>query len=204
MNARARARKGEGERLRDEIIDAATKLLIETGDEDAVTIRAVAKEVGVTPPAIYLHFEDKTNLLLAVCQQQFATFDEHIELAVAGVDDPLEELAARGRAYIRFGLDNPEHYRILFMTRPLSAAALLTDEDLITSAAFDHHVQAVQRAQDAGAIPAEVDTMLAAVGLWAAVHGITSLLIAKPFFPWPDQEKLLDHILESAVKGLSS
>ena len=61
---RTRARRGEGERLREEILDAAERLLIETGNRDAVSIRAVAEAVGVTPPSIYLHFADKTELLI--------------------------------------------------------------------------------------------------------------------------------------------
>ena len=65
---RARARRGEGPRLREEILAAATRLLAETGDEEAVSIRAVAEAVGVTPPSIYLHFADKTELIFAVCE----------------------------------------------------------------------------------------------------------------------------------------
>ena len=86
---RTRARRGEGEQLRDDIVEAATTLLLSTGNEEAVTIRAVARAVGVTPPSIYLHFADKNALLMAVCRQTFEHLDEHIEAAVAGVDDPL-------------------------------------------------------------------------------------------------------------------
>jgi AcrR family transcriptional regulator len=60
--SRRRARKGEGELLREEILDAAEALLIEKGHPDAVSIRAVAARVGVSPPAIYLHFADKDEL----------------------------------------------------------------------------------------------------------------------------------------------
>src|SRR3954462_12451882 len=103
---RARARRGEGERLRDEILAAAERLLIRTGDQEAVSIRAIAEAAGVTPPSIYLHFADKTQLLTAVCSARFAEFDRYLEEAASGVDDPLDALWARGRAYVRFGLDN--------------------------------------------------------------------------------------------------
>jgi AcrR family transcriptional regulator len=201
---RTRARRGEGERLREEIVQAGMRLLLETGDAEAVTIRSVAEAVGVSSPSIYLHFADKAALLLAVCLETFTALDEHIERAVAGIDDPLEGLRARGHAYVRFGLENPEHYRILFMTRPIAMSAAQSPEELLASAAFDHHLDAVQRAHDAGAISAEVDPLLAAIGLWSGVHGITSLLIAKPDFPWPDQERLIDHVLTSLVRGLAA
>lgn len=199
---RARARRGEGDHLRDEILTAGTRLLTETGDAEAVTIRAVAREVGVTPPAIYLHFPDKAALILAVCNATFVALDEHIEAAVAGIEDPLEELAARGRAYVRFGLENPEHYRVLFMTRPLVDAEF--DPEDVTPGAFEHHLGAVSRACDAGVLPADTDPMLAAIYLWSGVHGITSLLIAKPGFPWPPLDQLIDGVLGMLVRGLVS
>ena len=80
---RRRAPRGSGEQLRDEILTAATDLLIETGDEKAVSIRSVAQRVGVTPPSIYLHFADKTALLDAVCCQYFEKLDEEMQAVAA-------------------------------------------------------------------------------------------------------------------------
>jgi len=80
---RTRARRGEGDLLRDEILTAAERLLVETGNEDSVSIRAIAEAVGVTPPSIYLHFPDKETLLFAVCERQFAIFREALEIGRA-------------------------------------------------------------------------------------------------------------------------
>jgi AcrR family transcriptional regulator len=198
---RARARRGEGERLHDEILAAAERLLIQTGDQEAVSIRAIAEAAGVTPPSIYLHFADKTQLLTAVCAARFAEFDRYLEEAAGGVDDPLDALWARGRAYVRFGLDNPEHYRILFMTRPLAGAVPGEVADLPGLTAFGHLVDAVARCMDSGAL-APGDAFLVATGLWTAVHGLTSLLIARPDFPWPDVDRLLSHVIDVHGRGL--
>jgi AcrR family transcriptional regulator len=198
---RARARRGEGERLREEILAAAERLLIETGDEGAVSIRAIADAAGVTPPSIYLHFADKTELLAAVCAARFEDFDRYLEEAVVGIDDPLEALWARGRAYVRFGLDNPEHYRILFMTRPGAHKAPPDLERLPGLTAFGHLVEEVARCMEAGAL-ANGDAFLVATGLWSSMHGITSLLIARPDFPWPDLDRLLGHVLRVQSRGL--
>jgi AcrR family transcriptional regulator len=200
---RARARRGEGERLRDEILAAAERLLIQTGDQEAVSIRAIAEAAGVTPPSIYLHFADKTQLLTAVCTARFAEFDRYLEEAAGGIDDPLEALWARGRAYVRFGLDNPEHYRILFMTRPLAGAVAGEVADLPGLTAFGHLVEAVARGMDAGAL-APGDAFLVATGLWTAVHGLTSLLIARPDFPWPDVDRMLSHVIDVHGQGLQA
>lgn len=198
---RARARRGEGERLREEILDAAERLLIETGDEGAVSIRAIADAAGVTPPSIYLHFADKTALLGTVCEARFQDFDRFLTEAMAGIEDPLEALWAMGRAYVRFGLDNPEHYRIMFMTRPAAPAEPRALDCLPGLTAFGHLVEEVARCMEAGAL-APGDAFLVATGLWAAMHGLTSLLIARPDFPWPDLDVVLGHLLAVQSRGL--
>jgi AcrR family transcriptional regulator len=198
--ARRRAPRGQGERLHDEILDAAERLLIETGSKEAVSIRAVADAVGVTPPSIYLHFQDKDDLIYAVCERNFAEFDRFIEEAAPGASDPLDALKRRGRAYVQFGLDHPEQYRILFMTQPPPD---WTADRILENAAFSHLLETVQACLDAGVL-APGNTLLVALGLWAAVHGITSLLITKSQLPWPDVEQLVDHVVSMCVNGLAA
>src|ERR1700736_3093789 len=101
---RSRAKRGDGERLRREILAAAEQLLVDTGDESALSIRAIAEAVGVTPPSIYLHFADRNELVFAVVEDQFRHLDEMMQKAVEGIDDPLDRITRRGRAYIDFGL----------------------------------------------------------------------------------------------------
>jgi AcrR family transcriptional regulator len=197
---RVRARRGEGEKLKEQILEAAERLLVVTEDEEAVSIRAVAEAVGVTPPSIYLHFEDKDDLLVAVCERRFAQLDRALEEAGADALDPVGALIERGRAYVRFGLEYPELYRILFLRRvgPRPIRADRTRD----VAAFDHHLAAVSAAVESGAMKG--DPLLVAVGLWAAVHGITSLLITKPHFEWPELDPLIDHVLHTQIRGLST
>jgi AcrR family transcriptional regulator len=199
---RHRARRGEGGRLREEILAAGTRLLLETGDEEAVSIRAIAQAVGVTPPSIYLHFADKTELIYAICEELFRKLDDEMAAAAAGVDDPLEELRRRGRAYVRFGLENAEAYRVLFMHHPHEIPETVDPKELGDSATFMHLVEVVQRCLDQGVLrPA--DPMRLAVGLWVLVHGLTSLLISLPGFPWPEEpEELADRLVADHLQGL--
>jgi len=199
--SRPRSRRGEGETLREDLLAATERLMIETGSADAVSIRAIADAVGVTPPSIYLHFPDKTSLILAVCERHFEVFDSTVEAAGRSTDDPVESLRRRGRAYVRFGLENPEPYRILFMTRAETAPQY----DTLVGAgarAFRHLVDAVRRCIDTGAYR-PVDPLIAAIGIWTAVHGVTSLLISLPDFPWPNVDALVDHVCEIQNRGLN-
>jgi len=163
-------------------------------------MRAVAGAAGVTPAAIYRHFTDRNELIFEICERRFQELDRVVEEAAASSSDPLESLRLRGRAYIRFGLAHPEEYRIWFMSKP-GATPDWTVDRIMKGPVVTHLVQAVQACLDAGVIrPA--DPALVAFGLWSAVHGLTSLLITKPSFPWPDLDELLDHILSMLAAGL--
>jgi len=201
---RTRAKRGEGDRLRAEILAAATSLLLETGNANAVSFRAIADAVGVTPPSIYMHFADKTELLYAVCAEQFRQLDEVIEAAAAGATDPKDALKRRARAYVRFGLEHPEAYRILFM-RPLDELHKEVTADRVEeSNSFAHLVGAVEAAMEAGALP-RLDPTRVAIDLWVCVHGVTSLLIAVPDFPWVDgAEAMVDSVLGAYCDGLAA
>jgi AcrR family transcriptional regulator len=199
---RTRSPRGEGSKLREVILDAAEQLLIEARDADAVSMRAIADAVGVTPPSIYLHFAHKDDLIRAVCQRSFAAFDEVVERAGSTTDDPVEALRRRARAYVQFGLDNPEQYRILFMGKAGSVGESVDLSKIPGSFAFLHLVEAVERAIAAGALRPGLEPFLVATGFWTAAHGMTSLLISLPTFPWPDVDVLVDHVCESMTYGL--
>ena len=203
---RPRARKGEGPRLRDEILDATEQLLLQLGSAEAVSIRMVADAVGVTAPSIYRHFPDKDTLIYEVCNRHFIELDAEIEAAVAGLDDPVDDLAARGRAYLDFGIANPEPYRVMFMTRPEVAPVERQQMWLKDSPTFLGLVDSVQRCIDAGRLRTGFDDAFQiSVGMWARVHGLTSLLVSKPFlFPAAeaDRRAFLDEYMDTCLHGI--
>ena len=198
---RRRAPRGEGDKLRDEILAATEALLVKTGSVDDVSVRQIADAVGVTPPSIYLHFADKEALVNAVCERHFRELDRVSAQAMAGVGDPVKAIRAMGCAYVRFGLERPEQYRILFMSKEVDPSPAAYLERLKGLSGFNRLVEAVQRCMDAGAF-AKGDVFAVACCLWAGVHGITSLLIAKPNFPWPD--KFAERGIESLCRGFAT
>lgn len=194
---RRRAPRGAGDQLRDEILDAATELLLETGHAKAVSIRSVAQRVRVTPPSIYLHFKDKDALLDAVCARYFEKLDEQMQRAAARESTALDVLRALGLAYVRFALQTPELYRIATMGegRPDS------DVDVtLNSSAFAHMRAGVEAMMDEG-IYTRDDPTRVALELWAAAHGVAALLIAKPYLPWGDVEVFTDRVLRAVCCG---
>ncbi|WNG86317.1 TetR/AcrR family transcriptional regulator [Mycobacterium sp. ITM-2016-00317] len=194
---RHRAPRGAGEQLHDEILDAATELLLESGDEKAVSIRAVAERVGVTPPSIYLHFADKTALLNAVCSHYFEKLDEEMQAAAEASVPALDVLRAQGMAYLSFAMKTPVLYRIA-MLGPGSPGS---DVDVaLNSSAFAHLRATVQALISEGIYPPGDPTILA-LQLWTAVHGIAAMLISRPYLPWGDVEQFADSLMRAVCCG---
>jgi AcrR family transcriptional regulator len=195
---RRRATRGSGEQLRPEIVSAAKRLLAASGSADAMSMRAVADAVGVTPPSIYLHFADKNELLSAVVVDVFAELDAAMLDAADGIDQPLDRLRAFGLAYVRFAVEHPEHYRIATMD-PCPKPDTAVDE-VLASSAFTHFNTTVLDCMKAGIFP-EGDPLPVTLDLWAAAHGIASLIIVKPYLPWGPVDEAADRVLCAAALG---
>ncbi|GAA2879799.1 TetR/AcrR family transcriptional regulator [Nonomuraea rubra] len=190
---RVRARRGEGALLREEILRAAEELLAESGTEDALTVRAVALRAGVSTPSVYLHFADKEALVEAVCMRVWGELGRLFADNQGG--DPFLALGRCARAYARFALDHPVQYRVLMM-RPSAVPGVPP----AAADAFRHMVNAVSACVATRVLEGDPEEL--ALGLWSAVHGCVSLLIAQPAFPWPrDREALLDHVVRQAGFG---
>ncbi len=203
IGRRSRARRGEGDRLREEILNATEALLLRTGDADAVCVRAVAEAVGVSSPSIYIHFENKEELIIEVCERGFDALGEYTRTKAGVINDPVDALKAMGRAYVQFGLEHPEQYRILFMVKTPEWTRDHVIERIGHVSGFTQLVDAVQRCIDAGRFRGG-DAFLYACQLWTGVHGITSLLISKPVFPWPEQESLIEGCIDTICRGLQA
>jgi AcrR family transcriptional regulator len=183
--------------LRDEILDAATELLLDTGHAKAVSIRSVADRVGVTPPSIYLHFQDKDALLDAVCARYFEKLDDEMQRVSAARASNVEVLRAQGLAYIRFATETPELYRIATMGEWRSDSNV---DAALASSAFEHMRATVQALIDEGTFPPG-DASGIALELWSAAHGVASLLITKPHLPFGDVEAFADRVLRAVFTG---
>jgi AcrR family transcriptional regulator len=197
QTARSRNRRGEGHRLHEELIEAASELLARGTSQEALSLRAVAREVGIAPTSFYLHFRDKEELLWAVSEARFRELGQRMDEMAAQASDPAQELRARAMAYCRYGLDHPNHYRVLFGSEPIEKASRSLSK-LPGGWVFEGLRGSVARALSSGGA-AHTDPFLSTILLWAALHGFVALRINKPQFPWPPIEQLVDATLETYI-----
>ena len=197
---RPRSRRGDGGQLREEIIEAAREILAETGSLDGLTLRGVARRVGIAATSIYLHFPDTEHLAVAATAQTFAELTAAAAAAAAGISDPGQELLARCRAYCHFALEHPVHYKVMFGL-DLAPSLAASPDSTPGRRAFQVLVQAVQACQDAGVATATGDPFRLASLVWAAEHGLVSLRLARPQFPWSDLDGLVDEAV-TKIMGL--
>jgi AcrR family transcriptional regulator len=200
-------REREREEIRTLILDAARELFAAQGYE-AVTMREIAKRIEYSPTAIYFHFKDKEALLHEICDADFGTL-AHQLAETARIADPIEKLRATGAAYFRFGVEHPNHYRLMFMTPhpPLHSEDSQLRRGNPAEDAYQFLKDIVAEAIAQGRFRPELnDVELVAQTIWAGVHGVISLQIAKcneDWVEWRDLETRAKTMIDVLIGGLS-
>jgi AcrR family transcriptional regulator len=191
--------RGEGDRLRQELISAANRLLENGASHESLSLRAVARAVGIAPTSVYLHFPDKTALLLAVYERHFADLADHLSQAIAQHADPAGRLRAAVEAYCQFAADQPEVYQVMFTVPGTASPPRHVATDQRPGAGV---IQAVQNVITdcigAGLLP-PADPYAVTVCLWGALHGLIVLRAARPHVAWPSSGTLIDTLLQIYV-----
>ena len=188
---------GEGARLREEITDAAIRLLAQANSRDAVTLRSIAREAGVAAPSIYRHFADRDAVLDAVVSTTFEQLERICADAFASADTGADRIRAISYAYAVFATEHRAEYRSLFERSGHGGP----DPHRYPAGirAFQYFIDAFeQRGGEAGA--GRADPVRDAQALWAALHGVVTLVPATPGFPWEPARDLIDRLID----GLAS
>ena len=185
--------------LRSEIVAAARELFVMEGYAN-VSMRKIADRVGCAPGTIYLYFDDKDALLSAICVETFAKLNKRMEAIRNDKGDPLERLRRGGRQYILFALDHPHHYLVTF---GLTGVARFKNDEARQAGeqSFNCMRECVRLCVDARLLRIN-DVEQVAQSLWACLHGVVMLLITKCDFPFIEQTRLIDSVLDIALEGI--
>jgi AcrR family transcriptional regulator len=198
MSATSRRQKHKDE-LRRIILDAARAVFVEQGYE-SFSMRKLAEKAEYSLGSIYLHFKNKEELFECLVGESFGRLLKTLSDLENGQqgDDPLADLRKGMLAYVEFGLRNQSDYRFAFMLTPP-----IEKRPYKVHGSFDVLRNMVRRCVEANCFRA-VDIETTSQALWASIHGITSLLIQRPAFPWTSKRKLIAQVIHTATDSLTA
>lgn len=189
--ARGAAAGGRARDSRAVILEAAQALLLESG-VDGMSIRKLGERCGYTAPTIYHHFGDKAGLVAAVVDERFREVHD-VMRAIPRGGDAAAYLNDVARAFVRFSLANPEHYQLLSLpgVEPGSVPAAESAREMVKDALE-------QLAREGTLATTDIDAAYEIT--WAMLHGLISLRLTRPEYPFSDQ--MMELALQMMEGGL--
>jgi AcrR family transcriptional regulator len=186
-------REREKQGIREEILEAARSLFVKEGYEN-VSIRKIAERIEYSPGTIYLYFQDKADILTQISEETFSRLEHKLVSINRDTSvDPLERVRLGLRAYIRFGLEHPNRYVLTFVRGSFQCSA--------GARCFGELLKGVGFAMEAGQI-SESDVVEVSQALWAGSHGLTALLVTCSDFPFVEQGRLVEKMLDILIEGV--
>jgi AcrR family transcriptional regulator len=201
----ARKPRGQGHERIDEILAAAQGLFLTEGYE-AVTTRRLAQHAGLSQTGLYLYFQSKEDIHEALCRRTFEKLSKRLRRVAKAGSRPEDMLRQAARAYISFGLEHPDEYRIVFMQkRPTKVEAESDPTHALPSPsglqAFITWRDFVSATLENGALTSSEATSVAFL-IWLAIHGFVSSWITLPNLPWPPRNRMVEDLIETVLTGL--
>lgn len=185
--------------LRDQILDISRHLLYEEGYK-SLSMRKIAKKANVSATSIYLYFENKDHLLHTLIEESVEDLSRFIESEALPKTDSIERFKAITKSYVRFGLENPEKYEIIYKVRSDSMARYPKEKFRKARRAYELLVKTLEESVSQGLM--EVDKpVVAAYSIWAQLHGVVSVVLNKRLDSRIDQQQFIEESIEHVVQG---
>lgn len=207
MNAEPAAASGKPAHTRgtlrlDQILETSRRVIVDEGI-DALSLRRVGRELGVTAPALYAHVDSRDDLLRAVSHAEFEWFTRRD----ADYDDlePLERLRSYSRDYVRLAQENPNLFRLMVRYPPELFHRDQFDadstDDSLGHRVFRRRARAIADAMEEGSLTAE-DPFLIGLIEFTAVHGLAHFLLWRLPIDTAFEERLIERHIDAVLQGL--
>lgn len=198
-SARARNPRGQGAHLRAEIVAAASRLLDLSGNPEAITLRGVAREVGVAAPSIYAHFSDREEIVQAVIDDGFRELVKEIRAASNIEDQPAAQLDAGVRAVLHFAWTWPARFAVMLGRPGFTDPEPHRGNDDPATVSFQLMVDAIDDCIRQG-LSTCTKPHLAATAIMTATHGYALVRAQKPTFSWPSEDELVTYYITALAQ----
>jgi AcrR family transcriptional regulator len=198
-----RKARGSGHERPEEILCAARALFLEHGVEN-VTTRQIAARVGISQTALYVYFRSKDEMLDRLVDAALRKLGAKLDAVNVRCSDPVDFLRANFREYIRFGLEHPDEYRLVFMLRDgrRKVPVAVHQHNPIGDALFDALRARIEQGVEAGKLRCPKAGLAAAQSVWAAIHGLVALRLAYPDFDWIPVDEQIEAHVDMLLHGL--
>jgi AcrR family transcriptional regulator len=199
-----RKARGSGHLRRAELLAAAEKIFTVAGYEGA-TIRKIAEEVGVSSTALYMYFQDKSQIMLEICVHALEGLYHQLEAISAEKRDPQSKVRGILEVMLRFGFEQPTAYQLLYCVAPKEINERRNEVIApLSRSCFQRTQQAVEAAVAAGQLRKDLPPKALTEALIASCHGLIGMRLANPYAPWSDPELMGKVLLDGLFEGFGA
>ena len=184
------------------ILDAARDLFIAEGYQN-VSIRKIAERIEYSPAAIYSYYPSKDDIFLALAAEGFHRLDEKVRAAMT-TGDPLENVRGCWWAFYQFSQEQPAFFQLMFVDHSVPRITQQWEGFEFLQQMLANAVAAIQKAIDAGALPATLNPNAAMHMLWASLIGPAVVGIRHRLATGEDYDALARDVLNATIAGLRS
>lgn len=185
--------------LREEILNVSKQLLIKEGFSN-MSMRKIAGLANVSATSIYLHFKNKDDLLLALIEQSIENLKEALMEVVDASKGFLPQLEDLARAYVRFALEHPQEYEIIYLVRPEEMPTYPKEKFGNVRSAYELLAGIMAEARQKDYIRVD-DSLISAYTLWAQLHGVVSVILSKRLDTRIPKDQFIDQAIDHIIQG---
>lgn len=187
--------------LREDILEVSRNLLVKDGF-GKMSMRKIANRAGVSATSIYLHFQNKDELLLALIESSIAKLSSALEKNLIDSDDSITKLQKMAQSFVDFAIENPQEYEIIYMVRPEEMPKFPKEKFQQIRKIYQLLADIISEGKRAGALNVD-DPLMSSYMIWAQLHGVASVIISRRLDTRiPDEEfvsQAVDHIIQGFI-----
>lgn len=185
--------------LKERIIEAARQVLLSEGYRN-FSLRKIAREIDVSATSIYLHFENKDDLVHTLMEEAIERLNNQLERQEKSYEDPIEKLEALAHEYANFALKHPREYQVIYLTSSDEMTRYPKDKFRKARKGYEIVTNVLQQGVESGLI-AEDKPRMAAYTFWAQLHGVMSVVLSKRLDTRIEQQDFIDEAIDHIIKG---
>lgn len=185
--------------LKQRIIHAARNVLLDNGYRN-FSLRKIAREINVSATSIYLHFENKDDLVHTLMEEAIERLNGQLAQSITKFDDPISKLSALAYEYVGFALDHPREYQIIYLISSEEMTRYPKEKFRKARKGYEIVTEVLSEGVESGLI-AEQKPRIAAYTFWAQLHGVMSVVLSKRLDTRIDQEEFIEEAIDHIIKG---